>query len=663
MAQRTHVAGIDGLRALAIVAVLLFHADVPGLDGGYLGVDLFFVISGWLITTLLLDEIDRSGRVDVLAFWGRRMRRLLPAVLVLIGAVVVWWAMSGPAEQQWAVREDAPFALFYVANWHEIATSGNYWATTAAPSPLTHLWSLAIEEQFYVVWPVVLLALTRLVRRQWWITAVCAALAVASFMLLRRFYVPQSPMRSYMGTDTRAAAILIGAALATAPARRVATRAMGRLGPARSWLMAACVVALFAFWHLGGVRSVPWILRGGLLFHSVIGAVLVVAVATWQRGWVVGVLANPVLQWIGARSYSLYLWHWPVYVWLDEQRTGLDGPALLATRLGVSVLFAEASYRLVESPVRWRFAWARRPSGAFAGGLAMVTVAGVVAMTPAPPPLAAPRDLAGTLEQIGRSDRPTTSVGVSQVQGFAVGLVMRNGVAGAPPPPQRTEIDSVLWMGDSIAFDETPGVTAALSGAGLELFGHAFPGASLTGHAWMPEGQTWLTHRYPGVLASNDADVVVWQLSRFDAPAAMDANILADTAFVEMALRDHAAVVFVTPPPMRTGAVPGVGDEDWTDLEEAARLVAHRYPGRVFVADAAAVWGAEYRRHGPDGTPLRKPDGIHVCPLGAAMVGSFVAGWLAAHFDGVTPTDPVWWRTSWWTDARYDNPRGVCTSR
>lgn len=289
----------------------------------------------------------------------------------------------------------------------------------------------------------------------------------------------------------------------------------------------------------------------------------------------------------------------------------------------------------------------------------MVAVAGIVAMTPLPAPLSAPRDLAATLEQIVESDRPTSG-GMSQAQGFAVGLVLRNGVAGAPPPPQRTEIDSVLWMGDSIAFDETPGVTAALSGAGLEVFGHAFPGASLTGHAWLPEGQTWLTHRYPAVLASNPADVVVWQLSRFDAPAPMDTNLLADTAFVEMALRDHDAVVFVTPPPMRPRAVPNVGDEDWSELEKAARLVAHRFPGRVFVAEAAAVWGDEYQRHGPDGTPLRKPDGIHVCPLGAAMVGSFMADWLAAHFDGVTPTDPVWWRTSWWTDARYDDPRGVC---
>jgi hypothetical protein len=155
---------------------------------------------------------------------------------------------------------------------------------------------------------------------------------------------------------------------------------------------------------------------------------------------------------------------------------------------------------------------------------------------------------------------------------------------------------------------------------------------------------------------------VVWQLSRFDAPAEMDTNILADTAFVEMALRNHAAVVFLTPPPIRAGAVPGLGEADWADLEEASRLVAYRYPGQVFVADAAAVWGAEFRQHGPDGTPLRKPDGIHVCPLGAAMVGSFVAEWLAAHFDGVSPTDPVWWRTSWWTDTRYDNPRGVCAA-
>jgi hypothetical protein len=283
-------------------------------------------------------------------------------------------------------------------------------------------------------------------------------------------------------------------------------------------------------------------------------------------------------------------------------------------------------------------------------------------MAPAPAPLAAPDDLAATLDLIDGADRPSTSVGASQAQGFAVGLVLRNGMAGAPPP-QRVEIDSVLWMGDSIAFDESPGVTAALSGAGLDVTGHAFPGASLTGHAWLPDGQTWLTDRYPDVLANTPADVVVWQLSRFDAPAAIDSNILADTAFVEMALRDHAAVVFLTPPPVRPGAVPNVDDDDWAELEQAARLVAYRYPGRVFVADAAAIWGSRYRRHATDGTPLRKPDGIHVCPLGAAIVGRFVADWLAVHFDGVTPTDPVWWRKTWWTDSRYDTPRGVCTTR
>src|SRR3954469_19950995 len=215
-----HLPALDGVRGVAVAGVLAFHGGVAALRGGFLGVDAFFVLSGYLITALLLGEERATGRIRLTGFWARRARRLLPALLVLLAAVLAVSRFLLPPDELPALRGDALAALLYVANWRLLHRGGGYFAETAAPSPLQHTWSLAIEEQFYLVWPLLLVALLGLVRgrdprtRRAVVLGTClagAAASVATTVLLRGHVDPD---RLYYGTDTRAAALLVGAGLA-----------------------------------------------------------------------------------------------------------------------------------------------------------------------------------------------------------------------------------------------------------------------------------------------------------------------------------------------------------------------------------------------------------------------------------------------------------------
>jgi hypothetical protein len=223
-------------------------------------------------------------------------------------------------------------------------------------------------------------------------------------------------------------------------------------------------------------------------------------------------------------------------------------------------------------------------------------------------------------------------------------------------------ISSAIWMGDSLAFEQAPGVQAALESAGLSFATYAYPGVSLSGDAWLNNGETWLYDHHEPLLATTDADVVIWQLSRFDTISPPDILLLTHTTFVDMALRNHGAVVFVTAPPVADSALMVLG-EDWETLTNVAYQVAERYPGRVFAVDSAAAWGPEFVGQAPDGTAIRKPDGVHVCPLGATMFADFLVHWLADHFAGLHATDVASWSLDWWADDRYDRPEGSCDPR
>jgi peptidoglycan/LPS O-acetylase OafA/YrhL len=390
-----HVRALDGVRGLAIVAVLFFHADM--LKGGYLGVDLFFVLSGFLITSLLLAESSGTGRVDLLAFWARRARRLLPALFLVLLAVGLYAAfIADPSELQ-RIRGDALATLAYVANWRYIFSGFDYWALFSAPSPLNHTWSLAIEEQFYLVWPLVfggVLAVRRRTRRDGREPApiartmlwVCAFLGVASgAFALFLWYRTGDATRIYYGTDTRAASILIGATLAALLAWRGPIRSTGGRVALEVAAVAAAGALGVAWFRLAGDR----LYEGGLLVCGIAAAVVIASAAHPRPGPVARVLAIPPLVGLGLISYGLYLWHWPIYVVFNEARVGFGGWRLLGIRLAITFAIAIVSYRFVEMPCRRgalrpaTLRWATPAAAALLVAVTIVSTRGYVAPMPA----------------------------------------------------------------------------------------------------------------------------------------------------------------------------------------------------------------------------------------------------------------------------------------
>ena len=356
--DKRYLPGLDGLRAVAVLAVIGYHLGVPWLPGGYLGVDIFFVLSGFLITGLLLDEIQRTGRIDLVDFWRRRARRLLPALLAVLVVVSAYAAFVAQPAQRAQLRSDGFATLFYYANWHFIFGEQSYFAQYGDPSPLRHTWSLAIEEQWYVLLPLVLTGLLLLglfSRRRVAIGLGLGALASAAWAAY--LFTPElDPSRVYYGTDTRVEALLVGAVLACGTSRRVTgphSRTYVSLGvttvPLAAVVTPAAVAVLVGAMFLLPDSS-PWLYRGGFLVVAL--ATAAVIHASSSSGPTGRLLSWGPLRWIGLISYGLYLWHWPVIVILSSQRTGWTGWQLGAARLVVTFAVSALSYYLLEMPVR-----------------------------------------------------------------------------------------------------------------------------------------------------------------------------------------------------------------------------------------------------------------------------------------------------------------------
>jgi len=343
--------GLDGLRALAVAGVVLYHAGVSWMPGGFLGVDVFFVLSGYLITSLLLAERRREGSVGFKAFWLRRARRLLPAVLLVVFVCLL--AASTIARDDLArTRGDALASLVYLTNWHLIAASHSYFNAFGRPSLLQHLWSLAVEEQFYLFWPLILLGSLKLVGRRYTVL-LTVVLALSSTALMWILYNPnQDPSRVYYGTDTRASTLLVGALLAFVwplggfrdEVSRRAVRVLDGIG----CLALAGVLAFFV-----RVQDYdPWLYRGGFLLVALCTAVLI-AVVVHPASALGRALGTRPLRWLGVRSYGIYLWHWPVMM---LTRPGIDvpwrGTLVILAQIALTIALAALSYRYVEMPVR-----------------------------------------------------------------------------------------------------------------------------------------------------------------------------------------------------------------------------------------------------------------------------------------------------------------------
>lgn len=394
------------MRAIAVIAVLLYHADIAQAQGGFLGVDVFFVLSGFLITHLLLEEHARDGRISLCAFYIRRGRRLLPAlygVLLFVSLAAVFFIPDVLAQ----VRDDLVWSLGYAANWWFIYSEQSYFEAWVRPPFLQHLWSLAIEEQFYVFWPLVVIAAMRYgSRRMLAVVAVAgaaASTALMAWMAVTRDLPATDASRAYFGTDTHVMGLLIGAALAATynPHRAPAI-------PARyaRWCQAAGLASLAGL--LASFMMLPehsaFLYRGGFAVISVLTAV-VIFVATSAASGMATVLGHSSLRWIGDRSYGLYLWHWPIFL---MTRPLVDVPFGGATntllRLAITTIVAQLSYVVIETPFRRGGMQQRTAVGLLM--TAAATAFAAVTLAPAPSTAAVPRDV---MEAMGGG---TLSVGL-----------------------------------------------------------------------------------------------------------------------------------------------------------------------------------------------------------------------------------------------------------
>ena len=410
--------GLDGMRALAVVAVMIYHANNAWLHGGFLGVEVFFVISGYLITLLLISEHERSGRVDLKQFWLRRFRRLLPALFVMLALLTGYLAVSY-TEARGRVRGDILGGVAYSSNWYQIWVGAGYTANEAF-APLRHLWSLGVEEQFYLVWPLVMVAIlwkgrNRLPRMALWLFGLSASIS----LLVAVLFVPgdiDSACRPelmtgywklagrcisindavYLSTFTRGGGLMLGAAFAMVWRPVAIMRGpMRTKGPLVDVVAVVGLVLLgVMMWHthlagpaansLTGSRFDPWLFRGGLLITGM-ATVMVIAAVTHRRCITGRVLGNPLFVWIGTRSYGMYLYHWPIYQIIRREAGVPLQPWQFAMAMAFTLPLTEASYRFIEIPIRrgrigdWLRRERRRPSPKVAARRRRAAVAGLLA--------------------------------------------------------------------------------------------------------------------------------------------------------------------------------------------------------------------------------------------------------------------------------------------
>jgi peptidoglycan/LPS O-acetylase OafA/YrhL len=638
------IGGLDGLRAIAVGAVVVYHQWPDALPAGFLGVDLFMVLSGFLITGLLLDERARTGAVRLGAFWLRRFRRLVPALLALLAVVAIWVQISGPAALKPTVRGQGVASLLYVGNWKLVSDSTSYASLSDPPSPLLHLWSLAIEEQFYVLWPLVVvgvLALARGRRRPLALLAIVGTLASAG--LMAAWFVPdKDPLRLYYGTDTRAQAFLIGALAMLATRRYTGARARRRL----RWAgLPAFAVMLAAFTLMDAPGS---LYRGGFAAFALVAAVVVVAVT--EPGPLARLLDRGPLRLIGRVSYGIYLWHWPIIVLVTERTVPAHGVALLALRVALIAGATALSWCLIERPYKrasrikaLRFA----PCGIAAAAACVLALPGMpvvayasfdVTQIPTPvvvaPPTSTSVVTSSSLTPLVASSSTSTSTSTSAP------------ALAAPVEPPKT----VLVIGDSGMYDATPALSAGLNLAGAKVIGTAYPGEGLTQPAGVRDmWATWVRRERP--------DLVVVMLGAWDT-AFIAAN--GDEAYqqvvdetVGLLTARGARVLWLSELPGHA-SLPGETVNS-SDEDRFFAALPSRYPDVVDYLDirSALIASDGAAPRSLDGHLLRKPDGWHLCPDGAAAVAHKVLSHLG--LDG-----PGWDTDLWRTDARYDNPPGGC---
>jgi peptidoglycan/LPS O-acetylase OafA/YrhL len=649
------IGGLDGLRAVAVVAVVAFHLWPGALPSGFLGVDLFMVLSGFLITGLLVGERARDGAVRLGAFWVRRFRRLVPALLALIAVVAVWVQLAGPATLRPTVRGQGIASLLYVGNWKLVSDGTSYAALMKPPSPLLHLWSLGIEEQFYVFWPLLVVGALHLARgRIGAVMALAGGGAVASAALMAAWFDPAAdPLRLYYGTDTRAQAFLVGA-LAMLGSRHLDRGSVRRvLRPLGVPALAALIAAFVVGW------SAPALYRGGFLLFAALSAIAVVAVTI--PGPLARLLDHGPLRLIGRVSYGIYLWHWPIIVLVREDTTPARGIALLALRLALVAGATTASWLLIERPYKRaprRVALRLAPAGMALAAIPVLLLPGapVVAYADAdaahpPPPrvveaITPPTTTLPLPPSTTRSAAASAGTPARTLTPMPESVLASLSATVTPGPAPKT----VFIIGDSGAFDMEPALDAGFTAVGSRVVSIAYATVSLTGKA--SDREDWAR-----AIARYKPDLFLVSLGTFDDDFVAEHGATAYQAEVDdtiaMMTANGGQVLWLSILPSDEAMPDGRARPD-----TQARIFSalpRRYPGVVDYLDISAPFvaadGSTPRTIG--GRLLRKPDRWHLCADGAAAVAHTVLAHLGLDGDG-------WDGGAWRDDVRFDNPPGGC---
>src|SRR5215469_4742529 len=480
--------GLDGVRALAVLVVMAFHEGIRGMPGGFLGVDVFFVLSGYLITDLLVAQrARRRGRLDLRGFWARRARRLLPALAVVLVTVTAAVAVAEPGQLD-ALRPALAAAVTYSSNWYEAYHHVSYFASFGPPPPLQHLWSLAIEEQFYLAWPLILGLVLLLLETRRARASVAWAGAAASALLMAVLYTPGAdPSRVYYGTDTHATALLVGSAIALTWPLAKMTAASGELTRRLDFVgMAGLAVLAWAVGHFSGADAAVY--PAGLVIAALAAGGFILAAAT--PGTISALLSLPPLRWLGVRSYGIYLWHWPVIAIAVAILGRQPGNAWLwIIEAAVAIGLAAASWKWIETPImrdgfRATFRTCQRVlaesvTAARRSPMRALTVlatvaAATVACTAGYGVLRPPRsDLSGLLQQVAQGERISAATRSGQALWRTSGHAQQTPgqeptPAAAPSPsdpgPPKIHGRQVTAIGDSVMLAAAQQLHSALPG-------------------------------------------------------------------------------------------------------------------------------------------------------------------------------------------------------
>ncbi len=681
----SYYGSLDGLRALAVLAIIAYHFNYGWARGAYLSVDLFFILSGFLITTLLIMEWRRSDRIALKQFWARRARRLLPALFLLLIFVAVFTRLEIDPWNRASIRGDGIASLFYVANWRFIADKQGYFELFSAASPLRHMWTLAIEEQFYLVWPLVVYVTMKAGRGSLRVlTAVCGVGIVASIAIMARVYTPGDPLRAYYGTDARAHTILFGALLAILLVSwNPSASAKRRLVVAGS----IAFVVMLAAWNLATGTSSRYY-HGGSALYAVLACIVIAGAL--QPGVLQRILSFEPLPWIGRLSYGIYLFHWPIIVWLVPSRVHIYGWPLNALRLALTFLCATLSFYLVELPIRerrlprwpWQPKQAResasaRPRRKVAQWLVLpslgvtfaIVCASATGATAAPSYLAGSQTPAPIELQANSSTVTFPTPKYNFIWGYGDPLF-----CGQPRPSETTEAENeahklgaptlthsaqglkVLILGDSTACSLYPGLKAVGDETGALVAQAAVFGCGIAaGQITSVDGEQITPHseRCPemvnaAMVPAIDAmrpDVVVW-MSLWEksdiiangktlvakTPAWHDEMLRRMNAALAQITKYGAKVVLVTiaaPAPNdaqgASNTSNAIDNASYAGLDSIDREFAAQHPGVVSIADLA-------HQICPSGPPcpedvngLRmRPDGRHFTPTAAAIAGQWL---------------------------------------